>query len=289
MNDVSATEFTLDYIFESLSELPSFPKIVQKALTLLDDPSTTIDQLAELLKYDQSLTANILHLTNSAHFGLSRQVTSLDTALALLGQQQVRQVLIASAGMPFLTKEMDGYNMQAADLWAHGMGCSIISEHVAACCGYSESSVLFTTALLHDIGKTVMHLYVGPRLREIVSKANAEDIAFTEAEWAILGGDHAIIGSDILRKWNFPPDIVRAVRNHHDPDLYIQDELSAMVVLSDILTVQLGIGVGVDGFRYKIHPELLSMLNFDRKRLHQCLMDGFAAYNRAGDMLNLIN
>lgn len=288
MNYMPQTEFTLDYIFESLGELPSFPKVVQEALKLLDDPDTTIEQLSGLLKYDQSLTTNILHLTNSAHFGLARQVTNIDTALALLGQQQVRQVLIASASMPFLSEKMDGYNMRAADLWAHGMGCAIISEHVAASCGYDEPSVLFTAALLHDIGKTVMHLYVGPRLREIVSMANTESITFTEAEWAVLGGDHAVIGSDILRKWNFPPDIVRAVRNHHDPDLYIQDKLSAMVALSDILTVQLGVGVGADGFRYRIHPNLLSRLDLDEKSAQQCLVDGFTAYSRARDMLDLI-
>jgi putative nucleotidyltransferase with HDIG domain len=287
MNAIPASDFTLDYIFESLSELPSFPKVVQKAMKLLDDPDATMEQLADVLKYDQSLTANILRLTNSAHFGLSRQVTGLDTALALLGFQQIRQVLIASASMPFLSKEMDGYNMRASDLWAHGMGCAIISEVVAARCGFAEPAVLFTAALLHDIGKTVMHLYVGPRLKEIVTSANSRKVPFTEAEWAVLGGDHAVIGSDILRKWEFPADIVRAVRNHHDPDLYMQDDLSAMLVLSDVFTVQLGIGVGVEGFRYRIHPELPARLGLDQHALHQCILEGFDAYSRAADLLSL--
>ncbi len=289
MNTIPVTEFTLDYIFDSLTGLPSFPKVVQKALAMLDDSDTTMEQLAEILKYDPSLTANILKLTNSAHFGLPRQVTSLDTALALLGQQQIREVLIASASMPFLAKDTDGYFMQASDLWAHGMGCAIISQHIAEQCGYAEPSVLFTAALLHDIGKTVMHLYVGPRLQEIVTRATSGDMTFTEAEWQVLGGDHAVIGSDILRKWEFPPDIVRAVRNHHDPDLYIQDDLSAMLALSDIFTVQLGIGVGVDGFRYKIHPELASRLGLNRDALHQCLLEGYRAYLQASDLLSLID
>ncbi len=288
MNSIAVEEFTLDYIFDSLSTLPSFPKVVQKAMELLDDPNTTMEQLADVLRYDQALTANILHLTNSAHFGLARQVTSLDTALALLGQQQIRQVLVASASMPFLSEKMDGYNMRAVDLWAHGMGCAIISECVASMCNYAEPAVLFTAALIHDIGKTVMHLYVGPRLGEIVKKANGNNITFTEAEWDVLGGDHAIIGSDILRKWEFPPDIVRAVRNHHDPDLYMQDDLSAMLALSDILTVQLGIGVGVDGFRYKVHPDLPKRLGLDQNDLQQCLLDGYAAFQEASDLLNLI-
>ncbi len=288
MNAIPAAEFTLDYIFESLSELPAFPKVVQKAMTLLDDPDATMEQLAEVLKYDQSLTANILRLTNSAHFGLSRQVTELDTALALLGLQQIRQVLIASASMPFLSKEIDGYNMRASDLWAHGMGCAIISEVIAAHCEFAEPAVLFTAALLHDIGKTVMHLYVGPRLKEIVASANSRKIPFTQAEWEVLGGDHAVIGSDILRKWEFPPDIVRAVRNHHDPDLYMQDDLSAMLVLSDVFTVQLGIGVGVEGFRYRIHPELPARLGLDQHALHQCILEGLDAYNRAANLLRLV-
>lgn len=289
MNDFSPTDFTLDYIFDSLGALPAFPEVVQKAMKLLDDPNTTMEQLAEVIKYDQAITANILHLTNSAHFGLSRQVTSLDTALALLGQQQVRQVLVASASMPFLAKDIEGYNMTAQDLWAHAMGCAIISEIVAKYCKYPEPAVLFTAALLHDIGKTVMHLYVGPRLKEIVTKANSQEITFSEAEWQVLGGDHAVIGSDILRKWEFPPDVVRAVRNHHDPDLYIQDDLSALLAMSDILTVQLGIGVGVDGFRYRINPELPSRLELDQAAIYQCMIEGYREYQNAQDILGLIN
>ncbi len=288
MSTIPATEFTLDYIYDSLTALPTFPKVVQKALAMLDDPNTTMEQLAEILKYDPSLTANILKLTNSALFGLQQQVTSLDTALALLGQQQIREVLIASATMPLLARGTEGYFMHASDMWAHGMGCAIISQHIAEQCGYSEPSVLFTAALLHDIGKTVMHLYVGPRLPEIVARATSEDMAFTEVEWQVLGGDHAVIGADILRKWDFPPDIVRAVRNHHDPDLYIQDDLSALLALSNIFTVQLGIGAGVDGFRYKIHPDLVSRLGLNRDALHDCMLGGYRAYLRASDLLSLL-
>ncbi len=288
MSANSSNEFTLEYIFESLGSLPAFPEVVQKAMRMLDDPNTTMEQLAEVVKYDQAITANILHLTNSAHFGVSRQITSLDTALALLGQQQVRQVLIASAAMPFLVKDVEGYNMNAADLWAHGMGCAIISEVVAQKCGFAEPAVLFTSALLHDIGKTVMHLYVAPRLREIVALANSEEITFAEAEWRVLGGDHAVIGSDVLRKWEFPPDVVRAVRNHHDPDLYMQDDLSALLAFSDILTVQLGIGVGVDGFRYRINPELPARIGLDQEGVHDCLAESYRAFREAEDILNLI-
>ncbi len=83
--------------------------------------------------------------------------------------------------------------------------------------------------------------------------------------------------------------MVRAVRNHHDPDLYIQDDLSALLAMSDILTVQLGIGVGVDGFRYRINPELPSRLELDQAAIHQCMIEGYREYQNAQDILGLIN
>ncbi len=278
-------DFTLEYIFETLNDLPAFPKAVNKAMKLLDDPKATMARLAEILRYDQTLTANILKFTNSAHFGLPQQVTNLETALALLGEQQIRQILIASASLPYMTKPLDGYAMTPKDLWCHAMGCAIVSEVLASCCNYSNPPVLFTAAILHDIGKIVMNLYVGPRLKEIVELANREDIDFTEAEWRVVGADHAVIGYNLLRYWEFPPDIARAVRNHHDPDLYLQDELSALLALSNIMTVQLGIGVGADGFRYSLAQGLLERLGLQIEDINICMRKALEEYDKARDML----
>jgi len=109
MNQLSAPDFTLDAVFESLTALPVFPKIVHKALEILDDPGKNIVDVSEVIKFDHGLVANILKLTNSAIFGLSRQVTDLNTALALLGQQKIREVLIAGAAVPYLTCTLEGY------------------------------------------------------------------------------------------------------------------------------------------------------------------------------------
>ncbi|MGC9022348.1 MAG: HDOD domain-containing protein, partial [Dissulfurimicrobium sp.] len=127
---------------------------------------------------------------------------------------------------------------------------------------------------------------VGNRLDEILTLAQQEGLAFTEAEWRVLGGDHAVIGSDILRQWDFPPDIVRAVRNHHDPDLYVHDDLSALLALSNILAVQLGMGVGADGFRHRIRPSLYERLGLSRVDLHICIIKALAEYERSSDIIS---
>ncbi len=280
-------DFTLEYVFEHLTELPTFPKVVQKALAMLEDPNTLITDLAEVLKFDPSITANILKVTNSAHFGLPQQVTSLETALALLGQKQIREVLVASASLPYLARPIRGYGMEPRDLWAHSIGCALASEMLAEYINFPATDVLFTSALLHDIGKIVLNIFVGARLDEIQAVARQEDITFSEAEWKVIGSDHAVLGSQLLRYWELPPDIVRAVRNHHDPDLYVQDELSALLALSNILAVKLGIGVGADAFRHRINPRLLEMLGLDTDDCLKCMIKSFEALNEAQDLLGL--
>ncbi len=280
-------DFTLEYIFEQLTKLPTFPKVVQKALELLDDPNTTTQDLVEVLKFDPAITTNILKITNSARFGLQKQVTSLDTALALLGQNQIKEILVASGSLPFLSRELYGYGMRPEDLWHHSMATGICAECICAHIGFDDPSLLFTAAILHDVGKIVLNLFVGAKLDTIMDLAGREGFTFSEAEWMALGADHAIIGSEIMRLWDFPLDIYRAVRNHHDPDLYVQDKVSALLALSNILVVMLGIGVGTDGFRHKISPRLMEVLGLKKDDVYELLLKTWQAFTDAHEILEL--
>lgn len=280
-------DFTLENIYDKLVHLPTFPKVVQSALAVLSDPNYQVSDLIEILKYDPAVTANLLKVVNSAHFGLRQKVSDLASALPLLGAEKIREVLLASASMPYLIKPVSGYSLGGNGLWAHSMASALAAEALTSKCKFPEGSKLFTAALLHDIGKIAMNLYVGEKAGAIYNVAREDGISFAEAEWRILGADHAIIGSELLKHWDFPHDVVRAVRNHHDPDLYIQDDLSAMLALANILVVQLGIGVGAGEFRYRVHPELLSRLSLSRGDIHDCLVQVLQAFEESQDILSV--
>jgi len=273
MSSPQSIDTTLDHVFDALTEVPAFPEAVQKALRILDDPNSTNAHIANVLKYDPALTANVLKVANSAHFGLSRQVTSVETALALLGVRELREILIASGSKPYLDQKMPGYGMSAHALWTHSLGCAAASGVVARRFQAESADILFTAALLHDIGKIVLDLFVGMHIEDVLILARAEKIAFTEAEWRVIGTDHAILGSELLRIWNFPRDIVRAVRNHHDPDLYVQDDLSSLLSLSNIVAVTLGLGVGIDGFRHHVPRSLVERIGLTATDFHAILED----------------
>ncbi len=285
--DKDQHDFTLDYIFENLTQLPTFPKAVQKAMELLNNPNTTTKHLVDVLKFDPAITTNVLRLTNSARFGLAQKVTNLETALSLLGRNQLKEILMASGSIPYISRELYGYCMRPEDLWHHSMATAICADILSKYINFEEPTTLFTAALLHDIGKIVLNLYVGGNLEKILELATKEGYSFTEAEWMVLGGDHAVIGSEIMNQWDFPEDIIKAIRNHHDPDLYIQDRLSSMLALSNILVIIMGIGVGADGFRYWINPELLDALKITRNDIYEVMFETYKEFINSKDALML--
>lgn len=281
-------DFTLEAVFESMAALPVFPKIVHEAFKVLDDPNKKIIDVAKIIKYDVGLVANILKLTNSALFGLRQQISDLETALTLLGQQKIREVLMTSAALPYLTRTLYGYEMSPEDLWLHSIGCALVSEIVSERFKFENTSSLYTAALLHDIGKIVLDMHLGLRLLEVLDHSRQSESDFSMAEWNVLGTDHAVAGSAILKQWDFPPDIYRAVRNHHDPDLYIQDELSALLAFCNILTVQLGVGVGANAFRYRVAHNLLEKISCSEEDFMWCIENSVIALEKARQTLKMV-
>jgi putative nucleotidyltransferase with HDIG domain len=153
--------------------------------------------------------------------------------------------------------------------------------------GILDSTTLFTACLLHDIGKVAMNVQIGLKNSEILQLVHQENLSFNDAEWKVVGGDHAVVGSEILRQWEFPFEIVCAVRNHHDPDLYIQDELSLWLSSCNIMTTLMGISFGIDTFMYKIHPDLPKKLGLTYDFLFDVLQDAVIEFEKTRDMLYL--
>lgn len=77
------TKETLKRITQSILNLPTLPTVVAKIIEVMDDPRTSAKMLGQLIGEDQVLTAKILKMTNSAYYGLAREITSVDHAIVI--------------------------------------------------------------------------------------------------------------------------------------------------------------------------------------------------------------
>ncbi|MGD8302431.1 MAG: HDOD domain-containing protein [Desulfobacterales bacterium] len=218
-----------DNIMKEVSSFPSMPRTGFKLRVLINKVDVSIKEIEEILRHDPGLSANVLRLANSAFFGLSKKVGSLKQAVMLLGIERFAQIAVSASMKKTMDKAVEGYEMSPGELWLHSIAASNIAESLAKNRKINGTYDVFTSALLHDIGKLAFSKFLKKELQEI--KNITEDaIPLDVAEHMVLGTDHAEIGALILSKWSLPFDIVNAVRWHHCPERIDNSNIKSDIV-----------------------------------------------------------
>lgn len=278
----------IETIARSIERLPPFPAVATQALKLLDDADVSVDQIISIIRYDQGITANVLKLCNSAYYGLARKVPSLHEGLVLLGNNELRNIILASTVAKFFQQENKGYDLAGGDLWKHAVATGIISKIISDRAHRSEPPSLFTAALLHDIGKVVLNSFVDKYFEQIIALVDEGGHSFLEAETKMLGINHAEVGATIADSWNFPEDIVQSIRLHHMPEEASDDDrVTPIIYLANIITLCIGIGLGRDGLSYRGKQEVMTHYGMKPKDLQEIAVDFYDQYNKVQDMLRL--
>jgi len=254
-------------IRKKMSSFPSMPQAAVKLRELFKEDDVPINKIENILRQDPGLSANILRLANSAHFGVSSKVGSLKKAILILGLKRFEQIAISAYMNKTMDKAVEGYDLSPGDLWLHSIAVATTAEAIAKLLKISYSSDIFISALLHDMGKLILGEFIkadSKHIKAIVAKGESQ----VRAEYMVFGTDHAEIGALILKKWSFPDDIVNAVRWHHDPE-YIStthkclkepDTKSDIVYLSNLIFQSIGSNDSTNQKLVMPLPEVLDRL-----------------------------
>jgi putative nucleotidyltransferase with HDIG domain len=278
----------MDEILLLVKAVPPFPKVAQRVLAMLDDPSVKAVHLAEVIQYDAAITANILKICNAAIFGLPRKVSSLEEALVIIGTKELKDIVITSSSAKFYKGRVGvGYELEQGDLWRHSVAAAIVAKHLSPFVKGTNANAAFTTALLHDIGKRFLSSFVADDFARIIQKVDTQQCPFVEAEKELLGANHAELGGIVLEKWEFDKEMVAAVREHHDPDALEKGPLSALIALSNAIVVSLGIGGGADGLAIKIQGDGLKKFGITTQVIESCMTHLLFEMEKAEEVLSL--
>lgn len=261
---------TRGVILREAADFPALPPMCRTLLTQLSNPNADFASVAQTLQYDPGMTANVLKLANSAYFGASRQITSLQVAFVRVGMKKLFQLAVASGMAPRLGHAMDGYDLGHRDLLRHSIWTAVAAEEIAKEMGIHAPDMLFTAGLLHDVGKVVLNRHLGEVLNQVTDRTANSVVSFDRAEVEFLGISHAETGAMMLDGWHFPKELVSAVRWHHEPDAAPQHGMVVcMVHIADVLSYTEGIGTGVDGLRYAISDAAIRMLGIRTRQLER--------------------
>ena len=224
---------------DDVASLPPAPMLLTQLLTLFRQPDVDIDHIVKLITHEPSLTAQILRASNSAAFGGEQASTDIFEAVTRMGFFQVYCLVVALCGAR--TKSIEGAEkgINVDELWRHSVAAAVSTSIVADASNQSKE-VAFTAGLLHDIGKLVLASVGRERYAAVIVRAKNDNVSLTSVERVVFIIDHSELGGELMHRWTLPPDVVAAVRYHHDlasaPPF---DKLTAAVQLGDMLAHQL--------------------------------------------------
>ena len=250
-------------IIKKIDTLKPVSNLGEKIMEISSNPDSSLSDLVEVIKYDQSMTANLLRVCNSALFGLKREIESIHQAVAYLGIERVACLAMMENSSGNFMKAQQGYDLNEGELWRYSVSSALIAQDLAEKRGLANVPLIFTSALLKDIGKVILSTYVKDSFKDVLALVQQKDISFIDAEKEIIGIDHAELGAKVAERWQFSPALVNIIRNHHHPEKSTADDLSIPIVyLADAICMMIGVGVGADGLSYRYHQEVLDRLNF---------------------------
>ncbi len=263
-------------VASAVAELPSMPSSVSEVIAACDDQGMTVGQLSQVILQEQSLTANLLKLANSAFYGHARRVTTVTEAVVLLGFSAIKSLAISSHTARLLSGALPGYGLQAGELWRHSLAVAFTARRLAAEVQLAPVEEAFVAGLLHDIGKTILAGHMENAFDEVTRVAQERRIPFHEVERELLGFDHAQLGAIVASDWSFPAELEEAIRHHHSPgEATLKPPLSHCIHLADAACTMLGVGLDTEGMMFGIDPASLVALGISSSRLI-ALMDDVA-------------
>lgn len=206
-----------------LHQLPSLPLIVQQVIASFNNADLDTTSLARKIAQDQGLSAKVLRVANSSFYGLPRQVGSIQEAITVLGFNCVRS-LVLSAGIIQTLAPSPGSSFDRQAYWQRSFRVAAIAKALAREFR-QEPQLAFTAGMFHDIGQLVLDLCIPQQFAGLLQQS-AAGLDLIGLERAELGFDHAEIGAEVVRLWNFPAEIEQVVRDWHQPE---QEPFSPLV------------------------------------------------------------
>jgi putative nucleotidyltransferase with HDIG domain len=229
----------------TLDQLPSAPEVAQKMLVLVNRENVSGRDLATLISRDQSLTARLLRLANSAFFAIRSKVTSIPQAVTLLGFARVRDLVLGLSVWSALDGKSAAGRRHRKQMWVHTATVAAVAKMLAER-NRRDGAEAFAAGLLHDVGKLVLGVRLGDSYWTMLEDATEQGESAATVEEAAFGCHHGIVGAWLMQLWQLPRSLADAVALHHDPlDHAFGLDLTTMIAVADKLVASTDPASGV--------------------------------------------
>jgi HD-like signal output (HDOD) protein len=228
------------FVTSKTVKLPAFNATalrIQKEVAKEEPDSRLIEKL---IVSDQSLTGEVLRVSNSSFYKGLTQVATVRDAIIRMGNIEVSNI-VSMVALQYNFNSKDQYiHKIMGKLWRHSVGCAIGANWLARQIGFQAlAHETFIAGLLHDVGK----LYVLKVVDDMKASEEIKNLPSDTVIDELMQQLHTDQGYAIMTHWNLPEKYCRVARDHHLAELDGTNVLLVMVRMANHVCHKMGIGL----------------------------------------------
>jgi HD-like signal output (HDOD) protein len=258
---------TAQEMVRSVTSIGTLPEVTSRIIATVEDPKSSASQLNRLVSHDPALVTRILKIVNSAFYGVSGQIASIERAIVLLGLNAVKNIAVAaSLGQLFRGVKL-GRQFTAKDVWTHCLAVGVTARDLARRMKLPLADEAFLAGMIHDVGLLISLQTAPETLREVCETAACDPAtSFCQLEEQLIGYDHQALGMALAEQWRFPRSCQLVAGYHHRPAELSDAEhpmLVNLIYVADTLCCQSTHGFNLTALNQTLEPAKLESLQMN--------------------------
>ncbi len=210
----SADKPTLAALADRTDQLVSLPAVAMEVLRLTELEHIDAQALCECLESDPALAAKLLRAVNSSLYGLPREIASLREAIAIVGVQPLKMLVLGFALPDDLLKGVSGEALRR--YWTETLTTATAARALAEAGWGRLGDEVLVAALMQGVGQLVLLRHLGGDYADLLA-ATANPLPMQPRrsplpfEWESFGFTHRELSAELVRRWQLPERLAEAI------------------------------------------------------------------------------
>ncbi|MDR9501785.1 MAG: HDOD domain-containing protein [Desulfurivibrionaceae bacterium] len=262
-------------LVHKFNDLKTLPHVAIRVTQLVNSEAATMKDFEEIIKLDPILVIRLLKLVNSPYFGLVNKVESISKAVVYIGMKNLRNMVAVEALRNLFTDD-DNQEFSRRHLWKHCATVAILARMIAERLFGLAGEDEFLAGIIHDIGLIIEDQLAAQELREVARLYRSGTKVITRYEDEIIETNHCKVGGLLVFNWNMPPEVVEAIKKHHDQEkAYPIPSITSILHIAEYIASRVNCGA-VQGRQDPLPPYLTTHMK-SRMADYKVLIKDFPA------------
>ncbi|EAK1151759.1 HDOD domain-containing protein [Campylobacter jejuni] len=203
-----------ELLLKSVEVLPPLPDAVSKLRKYVSEANSNIEtmKVAEIISSDPLMTAKLLQLANSPYYGFTREITTINQVITLLGVGNIINIVMADSIRDNFKIDVSPYGLNTQNFLKT---CNEEATFIANWLNDEDkklSHLLVPCAMLLRLGIVIFSNFLiqNHKDKDFLAFLNKnENLALAENEF--LGVDHISFLGFLLHRWNFDDVLIESI------------------------------------------------------------------------------